>query len=170
MRRGTEPLVPTSTSALSHAMLAGGAMSEADSYGAALISATPRSVSASGIAVSTARVLFEVPALGVLDFITGFRATPLHPVHYGSDALHRVVLGGHRAQPTTITSLTLWEHMVLPTSPRLHPVPHDRANTTLNCFLLSSPFTCLDTVELTIRIQSVSPLQAHVAVAMPIIE
>ena len=85
-KRGTvrEPYVRTSTSALSHAMLAAGAMSAADSYGAVLIVATgttPRSVSASGIAMSTARVLTEVHALGMLDFITGFRATPLRPVH-----------------------------------------------------------------------------------------
>ena len=76
------------------------AMSAADSYGAVLISATgsmPRSVSASGIALSTARVLIDVPVVSGLDCINGFRASPLHLIHYGSDALHRVVLGGHRA-------------------------------------------------------------------------
>ena len=110
-----KPRVPTSTSVLSHVVLAAGAMLAADSYGAVLIgatSSTPRSVLASGIAIPTARVLSEVPADSMLDSMTGFCASPLHLVRFGPAALHNVVLGGHRAQPTTITSLTLWEHMV----------------------------------------------------------
>ena len=54
----------------------------------------------------------EVPADVVLDSTTGFRVLPLHPLRYGNDALHSTVPGGHRAQPTTITTPTLWEHLV----------------------------------------------------------
>ena len=90
-----KPRVPTSTSALSHAMLAAGAMSAADYFGAVLISvtgSTSRSVSASGIAGSTAQVLTEVPAVSMLDSVSGFSATSLRPVHFKPHALHSVVL------------------------------------------------------------------------------
>ena len=106
-----KPRVPTSTSALSHAMLAACVMPAAEFFYAVLISATgltPRSVSSFCIASSTARVLTEVLAVSMVDSISGFSTLPLRPVHYGSDALHRVRLGGHRAQPTTNTSPTLW--------------------------------------------------------------
>ena len=58
-----------------------------------------RLVSALGIAIPTARVLTVVLAVTVLDSMTGFRASPLHPVRYGSDTLHRVVLGDIEPSP-----------------------------------------------------------------------
>ena len=93
-----------------------------DSFNAVLIIATghtPRSVSDFGIAGLTARVLTEVLAVSMLDSISGLSATLLCPVYSGADALYRVVMGGHRAHPTTITSPTLWGHMVRFNQPRV---------------------------------------------------
>ena len=103
------PRVPTCTFALSHAMSAD------DSSDAVLFcftSPTPRTISALCITSSTASVPTEVSAVCLVDFISSFSATPLRLVHCGSNALHCVVLGGHRAYPTTITFPTLLEHVV----------------------------------------------------------
>ena len=74
--------------------------------------ATPSLGSASDVVESAVRVITEVFADAMLDFPIGARASPLLAVRRGSDALHRFVLEGHRAQPTTITTPTLWEHLV----------------------------------------------------------
>ena len=78
-----KPRVPTSTSALSHAMLAAGAMSAADSYGAVLSSATgsmPRSSSAPCVVSSDALVTAGVTADFMLGTSCGVCALPLHAV------------------------------------------------------------------------------------------
>ena len=93
-----KPRIPASTSALSHAM------SAVDLPDAVLICATsltPRSVLVSCIDSLATRFLTEVSAVSMVDSTSGFSTTPLRPVYCGSDAFHRVVLGGHQAQPTS---------------------------------------------------------------------
>ena len=109
-----KPRVSTCTSALSRAMLAAGAMSSADSFGVVMggtSGSMPKSSSAPCVFSSDVPVTMGVTADFTLGTSCGVRAPPLYHKRYISGALHRVVLGVHRTQPTTIGSPTLWEHM-----------------------------------------------------------
>ena len=92
-----KPRVPTNTSALSHAMLAVGAMSTVDSLGAIVGGATGsmlRSRSAPCVFSFDAPVTAGVTADITLGTLCGVRASPLYLGRYKSGTLHGVVLGG----------------------------------------------------------------------------
>ena len=114
-----KPHASASTSAFPYAVFAADATTDAtivtvpcDAVPSGATVAMPRTGCATDNVDSAVRMITEVFADVVPNVPIVVLASPLPADRRGSDALHRTVLGKSCAQPTTINTPPLWEHLV----------------------------------------------------------